>query len=146
MNKYEAREMELTVIFFCSCPFSKHFSCESFCLGSKRQSTPNGLNYSGSYRDPSSPPQNDNDYKYGRFDASALHIAHALKQTAIQKAYDKPKEKPIDVYLVSNSKVFYKHLNKTPPRFNTFFNRDQYKHILYDHSPRCISHRGQSVH
>lgn len=41
------------------------------------------------------------DYQYGRFDASALHIAHALKQTELQKAYHRPKEKPIDCYLVS---------------------------------------------
>lgn len=36
----------------------------------------------------------------GRFDASALHIAHALKQTEIQKSYNKAREKPIDEYLV----------------------------------------------
>ncbi|CAG4947882.1 unnamed protein product [Colias eurytheme] len=41
------------------------------------------------------------DYQYGRFDASALHIAHALKQTELQKAYHRPREKPIDCYLVS---------------------------------------------
>lgn len=40
-------------------------------------------------------------YHYGRFDASALHIAHALKQTEIQKAYRMNREKPIDCYLVS---------------------------------------------
>lgn len=48
-----------------------------------------------------SPSQVDGDYKYGRFDASALHIAHALKQTELQKAYNKRREKPIDYYLVS---------------------------------------------
>lgn len=32
---------------------------------------------------------------------SALHIAHALKQTEIQKSYNKAREKPIDEYLVS---------------------------------------------
>lgn len=37
----------------------------------------------------------------GRFDASALHIAHALKQTEIQKSYNKRREKPIEEYLVS---------------------------------------------
>lgn len=37
----------------------------------------------------------------GRFDASALHIAHALKQTEIQKSYNKGLEKPIGEYLVS---------------------------------------------
>lgn len=49
-----------------------------------------------------SPSHNDSDYKYGRFDASALHIAHALKQTELQKAYNKRREKPIDYYLVSH--------------------------------------------
>ncbi|XP_026667700.1 hillarin isoform X5 [Ceratina calcarata] len=38
-------------------------------------------------------------YQYGRFDASALHIAHALKQTELQKGYSKAREKPIDYYL-----------------------------------------------
>ena len=41
----------------------------------------------------------------GRFDASALHIAHALKQTEIQKSYNKGLEKPIGEYLVSNSLI-----------------------------------------
>lgn len=39
-------------------------------------------------------------YQYGRFDASALHIAHALRATELQKAYNKRSEKPIDFYLV----------------------------------------------
>lgn len=65
----------------------------------QRQVTPNG--YHNSSRDINSPSHNDSDYKYGRFDASALHIAHALKQTEIQKAYNKRREKPIDYYLVS---------------------------------------------
>lgn len=43
----------------------------------------------------------DHSYKYGRFDASALHIAHALRATELQKAYNKAREKPIDCYLVS---------------------------------------------
>lgn len=64
----------------------------------QRQPTPNGY-YAN--RDASSPLQNDGDYKYGRFDASALHIAHAIKQTEVQKAYNKRREKPIDYYLVS---------------------------------------------
>lgn len=42
-----------------------------------------------------------NDYQYGRFDASALHIAHALRATELQKSYGKAREKPIDFYLVS---------------------------------------------
>ncbi|KAF7403770.1 hillarin-like [Vespula maculifrons] len=41
----------------------------------------------------------DGSYQYGRFDASALHIAHALKQTELQKGYSKAREKPIDYYL-----------------------------------------------
>ncbi|XP_012284917.1 hillarin [Orussus abietinus] len=41
----------------------------------------------------------DGSYRYGRFDASALHIAHALKQTELQKGYNKAREKPIDYYL-----------------------------------------------
>lgn len=40
-------------------------------------------------------------YQYGRFDASALHIAHALRATELHKAYNKGREKPIDYYLVS---------------------------------------------
>lgn len=51
----------------------------------------------GSYTDGASPTS----YQYGRFDASALHIAHALKQTELQKSYKMHKEKPIDAYLVS---------------------------------------------
>lgn len=51
-------------------------------------------------REVNSPLNHENEYKYGRFDASALHIAHCLKQTEIQKAYDKRREKPIDFYLV----------------------------------------------
>lgn len=43
----------------------------------------------------------------GRFDASALHIAHALKQTEIQKSYNKAREKPIDEYLVSSDLKFF---------------------------------------
>ncbi|XP_073990879.1 peptidase hillarin isoform X1 [Rhodnius prolixus] len=39
------------------------------------------------------------DYQYGRFDASALHIAHALRATELHKAYNKAREKPIEFYL-----------------------------------------------
>ncbi|ROT79709.1 Kyphoscoliosis peptidase [Penaeus vannamei] len=39
-----------------------------------------------------------NDYKYGRFDHTALHIAHALNATRIQRIYDKP----INQYLSPN--------------------------------------------
>lgn len=63
--------------------------------------TPNGNN-GHSQRDPISPGHDSADYKYGRFDASALHIAHALKQTEIQKSYDKG-DKPINLYLVSTN-------------------------------------------
>ncbi|KAL1512646.1 hypothetical protein ABEB36_002205 [Hypothenemus hampei] len=48
-----------------------------------------------SYTDGASPTG----YQYGRFDASALHIAHALKQTELQKSYKIHREKPIDAYL-----------------------------------------------
>lgn len=67
-----------------------------------QQTTTSACNSS---RDASSPLNHDSDYKYGRFDASALHIAHALKQTELQKAYDKRREKPIDFYLVRNYNV-----------------------------------------
>ncbi|KAJ8882692.1 hypothetical protein PR048_014504 [Dryococelus australis] len=49
--------------------------------------------------------QQDAAYQYGRFDASALHIAHALRATEIQRAYNKVREKPIDYYLVSSSRL-----------------------------------------
>lgn len=38
-----------------------------------------------------------NDYKYGRFDHTALHIAHALNATRIQRIYDKPINQYLDV-------------------------------------------------
>lgn len=70
-------------------------------------------------RDPISPSHNDSsDYKYGRFDASALHIQHALKQTEIQKSYSKPREKPIDSYLVCVFNEFYKILFSMATRTN----------------------------
>lgn len=59
--------------------------------GTGGASSPYNHNYSG-----------DGSYQYGRFDASALHIAHALKQTELQKGYSKAREKPIDYYLVSH--------------------------------------------
>lgn len=78
-----------------------HF-CFDLAAG-QRQSTPSHNNGYYTSRDAYSPAasQIDGDYKYGRFDASALHIAHALKQTEVQKAYNKRREKPIDYYLVS---------------------------------------------
>jgi len=62
--------------------------------GTGGASSPYNHNYSG-----------DGSYQYGRFDASALHIAHALKQTELQKGYSKAREKPIDYYLVSHWSV-----------------------------------------
>ena len=38
---------------------------------------------------------------WGRFDSSALHIQHALKQTAVQKKYYKPHAQAINTFLVS---------------------------------------------
>jgi hypothetical protein len=43
---------------------------------------------------------NFSEHQYGRFDASALHIAHALRATELQRSYQRPKEKPLDSYLV----------------------------------------------
>ena len=63
--------------------------------GAGRQSTPNGYSHHSGSREMSTPSQSESDYKYRHFDASALHIAHALKQTKIQKAYNKRREKPI---------------------------------------------------
>ena len=37
---------------------------------------------------------------WGRFDSSALHIQHALKQTAVQKKYHKPHAQAINSFLV----------------------------------------------
>lgn len=61
--------------------------------------SPNHYNHNNHSESPS--------YQYGRFDASALHIAHALKQTEIQKAYRMHREKPIDCYLVSAKKLIF---------------------------------------
>ena len=38
---------------------------------------------------------------WGRYDSSALHIAHALKQTEVQRKYSKPHAIPIESFLVS---------------------------------------------
>lgn len=37
---------------------------------------------------------------WGRYDSSALHIQHALKQTEVQRKYSKPYSQPIESYLV----------------------------------------------
>ena len=39
---------------------------------------------------------------WGRYDSSALHIQHALKQTAVQKKYYKPHAQAINSFLVSD--------------------------------------------
>ena len=44
--------------------------------------------------------QHPGEHQYGRFDASALHIAHALRATEIQRSYQRPQEKPLESYLV----------------------------------------------
>lgn len=92
-------EIDSTHFLSLSSTFSFSYS---FVTGFTRQMTPNGNN-GHSQRDPISPGHDSADYKYGRFDASALHIAHALKQTEIQKSYDKG-DKPINLYLVSTNK------------------------------------------
>jgi len=38
---------------------------------------------------------------WGRFDSSALHIRHALNATEVQKKYSRPKDRPIETFLVS---------------------------------------------
>ena len=38
---------------------------------------------------------------WGKFDSSALHIQHALKQTAVQKKYSKPHAHAIESFLVT---------------------------------------------
>ncbi|XP_055379463.1 hillarin isoform X2 [Condylostylus longicornis] len=90
--------------------------------GQPRQSTPNGYSSGGGNRDISSPSQIDSDYKYGRFDASALHIAHALKQTEIQKAYNKRREKPIDFYLAreEQARLEMKHRKEEDDLYRKF--------------------------
>ncbi|XP_070490202.1 hillarin [Chironomus tepperi] len=92
--------------------------------GVQRQMTPNGHNGNGnSIRDHVSPSYNDSsDYKYGRFDASALHIAHALKQTEIQKSYNKAREKPIDQYLAreEQARLEMKHRKEEDDLYRRF--------------------------
>jgi hypothetical protein len=41
-----------------------------------------------------------NSKQWGRYDSSALHIQHALKQTEVQRKYSSPREEPIETYLV----------------------------------------------
>ena len=43
---------------------------------------------------------NSHNNQWGRFDSSALHIQHALKQTEIQKKYSKPHAQAISTFLV----------------------------------------------
>lgn len=49
--------------------------------------------------------KNHHKRNWGRFDSSALHIQHALKQTAVQKKYSKPHAQAISTFLVSRSFV-----------------------------------------
>lgn len=44
---------------------------------------------------------------WGRFDSSALHIQHALKQTAVQKKYHKPHAQAINSFLVNIQHLIY---------------------------------------
>ncbi|KAB0803031.1 hypothetical protein PPYR_05217 [Photinus pyralis] len=70
--------------------------------GNSHASSGHGDRNKHTYSPNSYPLNNHSDspgYQYGRFDASALHIAHALKQTELQKAYSRPREKPLDCYL-----------------------------------------------
>ena len=39
------------------------------------------------------------------FNSSALHIAHALKATEVQRKYSKPHEQPIETYLDREEQV-----------------------------------------
>lgn len=57
---------------------------------------------------------NNSDYQYGRFDASALHIAHALRATELQRNYKKISyDRPLDTYLVSKPTFHSTFLTKT---------------------------------
>lgn len=79
-------------------------------------------------RDTNSPlNHSDSDYKYGRFDVSALHIAHALKQTEVQKAYNKAREKPIDHYLVSTFVNFQQNQSQFTLNFFDVLNLHKWK-------------------
>jgi len=67
------------------------------------------------------------DYKYGRFDSTALHIAHALNATKIQKSYLRVTDKPIDSYLdVSIQKQMeMKHRLEEDDLYQTFMQQRQ---------------------
>ncbi|CAL4078281.1 unnamed protein product, partial [Meganyctiphanes norvegica] len=54
-----------------------------------------GENHSGSSENGHNSSMSD--YKYGRFDSTALHIAHVLNATKIQKSYSKPLDQFMDV-------------------------------------------------
>ncbi|XP_071445248.1 hillarin [Hetaerina americana] len=62
------------------------------------------------------------EYQYGRFDASALHIAHALRATKLQRAYGRPREKPIDCYLDRDeqTKLEMKHRREEDDLYRKF--------------------------
>ncbi|XP_077299802.1 peptidase hillarin [Arctopsyche grandis] len=82
-------------------------SLEAEGNGGRNNNHTNGVSYTDggavSPRSPREEPLNNSGspaaHQYGRFDASALHIAHALKQTELQRAYARSREKPIDCYL-----------------------------------------------
>ena len=46
--------------------------------------------------------ENHHKRNWGRFDSSALHIQHALKQTEVQKKYSRPHAQAISTFLVSD--------------------------------------------
>ena len=43
--------------------------------------------------------------QYGKFDSTALHIQHALRQTEVQRKYSKKREEPIEAYLDREEQV-----------------------------------------
>ncbi|XP_046388958.1 hillarin [Ischnura elegans] len=108
--------------------------------GHNRSSSPSGLNnqyYHGNGSGGLNTSNNSNgghhtgyhnnssgfgEYQYGRFDASALHIAHALKATKIQRAYGRPREKPIDCYLDRDeqTKLEMKHRREEDDLYRKF--------------------------
>ncbi|KZS15757.1 Uncharacterized protein APZ42_018970 [Daphnia magna] len=45
------------------------------------------------------------EHQHGRFDASTLHIAHALRATELKHSNRRPIEKPLDSYLDKDTQV-----------------------------------------
>ena len=62
-------------------------------------------------------PQDERRRNWGRFDSSALHIQHALKQTEVQKKYSKPHAHAIESFLVGvnifqiSTNIFHRSIN-----------------------------------